>query len=617
MLKLKLEDRRRPWLPPLLLLIVSLLVFSPVIFGGGFFWDDYPLIVDNPAIHAANGLCTIWFSTRLPDYFPLTSTLFWIEWRLFGRDAPAAYHLVNVLLHAGTAILLWRLLRSLRIRGALLAALLFAVHPVNAESAAWIAEGKNTLSLCLAMAAMLLWVRSESRGSGRLYAGALALFLLALAAKTSVVMAPVAMVILLWYRRRATWPALLRTVPFFLLSAALGAVTMWFQAHNSIADTPIRDDNFASRLAVAGWSVWWYLGKALLPVNITFAYPTDGWRNAARFGAIAFVPAALLVLLAAVLWGLRKKIGRGWLAALVIYVAMLLPILGFVNVFFMRYSLVSNHWQYAAMPAFCAVAGAAIVWIARHGSVARWNGVLAGALGVLALLAVDSSTVAAVYRTQKGVWQDLVAHDPQSWLGNVRLGEMALEFARAGHPEAAQEAMVFLRRVVDTRPDLAIGYLDLGNAYIAEGLPGEAMKLYKQGLQATGNSSEKAGLHASLGGLLGNKGDDAGAKAQFEAALAAAPRSAIAQTAWGKYCILHGDKAGAKAAWEAAAEDDGKAIEPRLYLAELLSGMGDQAGALKYAEEAFDIDPQDPRAIMWMRRLESENKFTGEPLPAK
>jgi tetratricopeptide (TPR) repeat protein len=613
MLKLQLEDPRRPWLPPLVILIVTLLAFSPLIFGGQFFWDDYDLAISNPAIHASNGLYTIWFTRALPDYFPLTSSLFWIEWRAFGPGVPGGYHLVNVLLHAGTAILLWRVLRALRIPGALLAALLFALHPVNAESPAWIAEGKNTLCLCLAMASLLLWVRSERSGRWPLYVGSLVLFVLALLAKTAVVMLPVALLAILWYRRRLTVPAFLRTLPYFLMSLALGLVTMWFQAHNSIADTQIRTDGFASRLATAGWIVWWHLGKAIFPVNITFAYPTAWWENAVRFGAIAFVPDILIVLVIAALVVLSRRIGRGWAAALIIYVVMLLPTLGFIDIYFMRYSLVSNHWQYPAMPAFCATVGAVVVWLARHGSVRRWNAVMAAALGMLALLAIDTGTIAEVYTTPAGVWNDLLAHDPNSWLAHARLGTMAMDRLQ-DDPTAVGEAVANWQKVVVERPDLVAGFTNLGNAYIAMGRFKEAEEMYKRGVAApTGTAQERGILYVDIGALRGKAGDPAGAEQAFEKAVEVDPHLAAGWLRVGFMRAQRGDEEGAREALENAADVDPTFAQPRMDLAQLELRTGHLQAARHWAREAVTAEPDNQQAQEMVAQLD---RLAEAPAPA-
>jgi hypothetical protein len=114
--------------------------------NGGFLLDDDLLLTGNPLIKAADGLQRIWFTTQSPDYWPVTNTSLWIEWRLWGMDA-AGYHTTNVALHILDSLLIWLILRRLAIPGAFLAALLFAVHPVNVESVAWIAQRKNVLAL--------------------------------------------------------------------------------------------------------------------------------------------------------------------------------------------------------------------------------------------------------------------------------------------------------------------------------------------------------------------------------------------------------------------------------------------------------------------------------------
>jgi tetratricopeptide (TPR) repeat protein len=596
MTKLILENPRRPWLPAGLLILLSLLVFAPVIFGGQFFWDDYLLLVNNAPVHDPAGLRRIWFTTENPDYFPLTSTFFWIEWRLFGDASPQTpyalnpYHLVNALLHGVSAVLLWRVLRQLRIPGAMIAALLFVVHPVNAESVAWIAEGKNTLSVLFMLAALLVWVRSEKTGSRALYAGSLGLFLLALLAKTAVVMLPVAMVLVLWYRRRATPAALLRTIPFFLLSLALGLVTIWFQAHRSIQDAVVRDDGFASRLATAGGALWFYLAKACFPVWISFSYAR--WELP-KIHPLDFLPLVLMAALLLTLWLLRRRIGRGFFVALVAYIAMLLPILGFVNVFFMRYSLVSDHWQYPALPFFCAAVGSVLTWFARRHSVAVWNATMGAFLALAALLAIDTASIAAVYRTPEGVWADVLAHDPDSWLAHERLGAAALERSRTD-PSLIPFAMIHLRRVVDLRPDLVVGYTNLGNAYMAMGEIQEAKKLYQQGAAAPdGGVRERAIAHVNLGLIQGRSGDAAGAEREFLLATQINPESTYSWLHLGISRDLRDDLAGAREAYEKSIAADERFADPRIRLAQLALRTGDYQTARKQAEIAHELDPQN------------------------
>src|SRR5262249_51735617 len=113
----------------------------------------------NRLLTAPDGLRRIWFSLESPSqYFPLTYTSFRIERMLWGLN-PTGYHWVNILLHAANALLLWRLLAELRVPGPWLAAGIFALHPVQVESAAWITERKNLLMGFFFLLALIAWTR--------------------------------------------------------------------------------------------------------------------------------------------------------------------------------------------------------------------------------------------------------------------------------------------------------------------------------------------------------------------------------------------------------------------------------------------------------------------------
>jgi hypothetical protein len=334
----------------------TVLVYQPA-WHGGFLWDDDVHVTKNPMLVAPAGLRQIWTSRDSPQYYPMVFTTFRLERALWGLN-PTGYHFGNLLLHAASAVLIWRILRRLNVPGAWLAAAVFAVHPVNVESVAWISQRKNTLAMFFYALSALLYVRSEgerdlgpdkgtgiptqgaSPAAGRggastlFYWASLFAFVLALLSKTAVSPFPLVLLGLAWWRRgkvmaRDAW----RSVPFFAASLVLGLITIWFERHITTFDTAVQNESFWLRLAAAGWAIWFYLYKALLPLNLALIYPR--WQvEPSR--ALSYLPGLLVIGGLLFLWWYRQRWGRVWLFCAGYYVLMLLPILGFVNIGFLN-----------------------------------------------------------------------------------------------------------------------------------------------------------------------------------------------------------------------------------------------------------------------------------------
>src|SRR5208282_470676 len=232
------ESRVQFGLGVLLIPALVLIVYSPIL-PGNFLMDDHRLIKeDNPLANGEFTPFNIWFQTD----FTLSTFALWLQWLAWGEN-PGFYHAVNMLLHALSAVLLWRLLARLKIPGSWLAAALFAVHPVCVNSVARIAEIKNTLSLPFFILSFWLYLHYEAlslkpvqqnrRGQAALWYGlSLVAFVLALLSKTSTVMLPlVLLACAAWQRRRITRQDLLQTGPFFVLALGFGLMSAWFQKH--------------------------------------------------------------------------------------------------------------------------------------------------------------------------------------------------------------------------------------------------------------------------------------------------------------------------------------------------------------------------------------------------
>ena len=207
---------------------------------GGFIWDDDAYVTNNPLLTAPDGLRRIWFSFYTQSqYFPLVYTTFRFEYGLWGLHPPG-YHIVNVLLHSANALLVWLVLRRLALPGAWLAAAIFALHPVQVETVAWITELKNTESTFFCLLALLAWMKFAGTHSWRFYALTFLLYALALFSKTTACTLPAAMLLVLWLKHLpVNWQRWLQVVPFLAAGLAMGLLSIWWERHlgNYLPDT--------------------------------------------------------------------------------------------------------------------------------------------------------------------------------------------------------------------------------------------------------------------------------------------------------------------------------------------------------------------------------------------
>lgn len=509
----------KDWLLAAVLVVAVFLVYQPV-WHGGFIWDDDLFLTNNPLIKAPDGLYGFWFTAKPPDYFPLTSSMLWVEWRLWGLNA-IGYHLVNILLHGISAVLLWRVLRRLNVPGAWMAGLFFAVHPVNVESVAWITERKNVLPMVFYLLTFLTYFRFEENGRRRWYIVALAMFLLGLLAKTSVVMLPVLLLGCAWWRRgKVTVRDLWRSMPFFALSLILGLVTVWYQTHRAIGTDVIRTDGFASRLAVAGYAVWFYLYKALLPINLSFVYPR--WSLDPALPASWLPLAALAALFSLLIVCRHRAWGRPALFALGCYVVALLPVLGFINIYFMLYSLVADHWQYFAIIGVIAIVAAGCSWIVKSAGIPRIGYVLCAAL--VATLAGLSWQQSRIYADAETLYRTTITGNPDCWMAHNNLG---MTLARHGRVD---EAIAYFQKSLAINPENAEAHYNLGIALADREQFDDAIAHYRKALEIKPDYAE---AHSNLGAVLAGRGQFDEAIAHFQKALAINPDFELAHYNFG------------------------------------------------------------------------------------
>ncbi|MBX3027361.1 tetratricopeptide repeat protein [bacterium] len=495
---------------------------------GGFIWDDNSYVAYNPLLQDAAGLWRIWFEpTATPQYHPLVFSSYWAEYQWWGLATPG-YHAVNIALHVANSLLLFAVLRRLRVRGAVLAAGLFALHPVHVESVAWITERKDVLSALFYGATLLCWLRYLASDRERDWIIALALATGTLLSKTVLCTLPAGLALLAWWRAPERWRVWgLRLVPFLLVSAPIAAVTVWREhAHGN----PALPYGAVERVLIAARALWVHVAALIWPLDLTIAYARWDVSVADPIGALALL-AWLAVALA--LWRLRARFGGGPLTAFAFYVVTLAPMLGFVDYNIMRYAFVADHFQYVASAGLIALAAAA----AAHGTRGRpaWQRV-AMASALLAVLAALTWRQAGLYRDADTMWRDNLAKNPRSWIAYSFLATEAMRENR--YPDAA----AVLRQAVAAIPEHAEARRTLGVVLASLGQPHEALEQLRV---ARALDPANPRVAHGLGALLLSNGQAREAADQFAAAVALQPDYADAWHYWGLADAQLGNRADA------------------------------------------------------------------------
>jgi len=589
--------RGRLVLGALLLAVLTALAYVPAL-NGGFVWDDGKSLTQNPIIGDADGLRRMWLTTEPHDYWPLTYTTLWIEWRIWGMHA-AGYHATNVIMHVAAALLLWAVLRRLRVPGAYLAALFFALHPVNVESVAWITQRKNLVAMFFFLLSILCFVESDPGappgpafrpGRGRWYGLSLLAFVLAMLGKGSVAPLPVVLLGIIWWRRRLEIWDWIRVAPFFAVAAILTLVNIWFQAH---VYTQFRAAGWAERMLGAAAAVWFYLGKAVWPANLCFVYPMWSIRVADFRWWIPFLAAAAAT---AWLWRLGRRgappLGRGAFFAWLYFCAMLTPVMGFTDVAFMEYSLVADHYQHLALIAVTTLAAAALVsGLGRLPSSARPAGWALCAV-LVGLLGFQTLRQSRTFHDIQTLYTVTLERNPDCWMAHTNLAD---ELAKIPGREA--DAVEHYAAALRMNPNYAGAHYNL--ALELSRMPGrqaEAVAHYEEALRIDPNYAK---AHNNLGLELSKlPGRQAEALAHFEEALRINPDFAEAHDNLGlQLSRIPGREAEALAHYEAALRINPNDAEAHENMAvELATIPGREAEALAHFGEALRIDPNDAGA---------------------
>lgn len=619
----------------------------------GFIWDDDYYITNNESLKSLSGLKSIWLTLdSTPQYYPMVFSSFWLEYHIWGPGS-AGYHFINIVLHATNAALLLLLLRRLKVPGAMIAAMLFALHPVQVESVAWITERKNVLSLFFYLisfhfyASFAHWDDSTAspRRTAGFYALALAAFQFALFSKTVTCSLPAAILLVVYWRKGSIkYADILPLTPFFVAGVLMAGITAKVEHFHVGAMHLDFGLDWLERICLAGRVLCFYVWKLFWPSPLIFIYPR--W-DANQVGLQAWLFPCIVVCLLTTLFILRQRLGRGALVCVLFFAGTLVPALGFIDVYPMRFSWVADHFQYiASIGIFVLIGGIIARVVAANASVQKKSFIEVVVIVFLCFpLAALVWRQTNIYRDLETLWRDTLSKNPTAWIAQTNLAAIVID--RNGNLDEAQglleEALRLNRQNVEA-------LICLGTLYRKRGDIAKAGDLWQEAVERQANylergfkgNSEGSKILCEMADNLSKSGRNRVAILYYQAALRNAPD--YSRAAYNLASLLIAEKRAREAVPVAtdlvdrqpnnpdarnilglAFRESGnreEAIkqfiesircnpnlaEAHFNIAQTYSELGDTTRAIEQFKEALRLDPNDAEA---RSRLETETRKLG------
>ncbi|KJJ84805.1 Tetratricopeptide TPR_2 repeat protein [Candidatus Omnitrophus magneticus] len=506
------EDRKNFLIRVAVIIMLTVIIYMPTL-KNDFIWDDDDYVYKNELIQKSDGLFRIWFSRETVQYYPVVFSSFWFEHKLWGLQ-PFGYHFVNIFFHILNMLLLLKLVKKIYPRAAIPVALIFAVHPIQVETVAWITERKNILALFFFLSTCLSYLEYQREKKDWQYFRTLALFIFALLSKSISLYFVFVPILYKWWKGfKITVEDIKESVPFFVIGFLSGLNTMYMEIVKVGAKGTDFSLNLSERLVLAGKTILFYPYKILWPFEFMFFYPRwninpSDWKQ--WFFSIT------VITLVFVMYFLRKKIGKGPIVIFFLYLVSIFPASGIVNVYPMIYSFVADHFLYLSMPPLliflCGLVFYLYDKLNKTTVIKRFYKTINKTLVIFIVLFLSFKTmsVAQNYKNQVTLWTDLIKRNPNLWASYINLAKIYDE------RNENEKAVVLYKKAIILNPKDFVSYYNLGNLYQKIGEYNKAVFLYQKALSVENKFTD---VHNNLGLALNRLGMINEAMQEFETAL--------------------------------------------------------------------------------------------------
>lgn len=552
----------------LILATITWIVFGQTVGHQFVAYDDQNYVYENSQITAGvtlQGLGNAFTHAHARNWHPLTTISHMLDCQFFGLE-PAGHHLVNVFLHLVALLLLFSVLREMTgalWRSAFVAAV-FAVHPLRAESVAWISERKDVLSGVFFMLTLIAYLYYVRRPVLNRYVCLLIVFGLGLLSKAMLVTLPIILLLLdYWPLNRfqddCSRPPLRRLIleklPLLFLSAGSAVATLIVQKPTIAYADQV---TLTARLANSAISYFIYARQLVWPTRLAVFYPYAGDNVSVLEVVLAVV---CLVAMTVAIFFLRRRFpyllaGWGW------YLISLVPVIGLVQTGLQGHA---DRYTYLPQIGLCI----ALTWAVSdflHDTFSRREMVIGLALISIVLLTWRGWLQTASWKNTDTLWSRTLAVDPNNEMANYYVARSMQDSDRVDDAiKHYEKALASVQAGSGKHYGLspAILHTRLGNAYAEKQLFDDALAQYRDAIASDANFAD---AHTNLAAILLQRGNIPEAIAECEKALAIPPEDAANHVRLGTLLRQAGRSQLAALHYRRALEIDPKSVEARIGL---------------------------------------------------
>ncbi len=484
-----------------IILLISFVIYLPVFNNKLLAWDDDLYIKSNPLVYSIN-LKDIFSQYVMGNYHPLTILTFAIEYQFFGLNE-TGYHVINLLLHLLNVFLVFYVINLLANKPtvALVASLLFGIHPLHVESVAWAAELKDLLYTFFFLASYILYLKYLTLQQKKLYVFSLLLFCLSLLSKAMAASLPVVLILTDYFKgRNINGKVWLEKLPFILLSIAFGIVAVW--AQKSSGATEVVNFDLLQRIVFACYGFIMYIVQLFFPLHLSAYYPYPIKSTESMPAHYYLYPILFAGLIIAVFYSLRftKKFFFGivFFAITIFLVLQLLPVGG---------AIIADRYSY--------IPSIGIFFLAGEGFDLLLNKKFrVPAFILLAIITIFFSirtyTRCNIWNNDLTLWDDVIS---KYQTVPIAYNNRGLIYLNQGKNDTA---LMDFNKAIELKPDYAKAYNNRGALYMNENKNDEALKNFDKAIEFMPSFE---GFHISRGNALKNKNRSDEAFMEYDKAL--------------------------------------------------------------------------------------------------